>query len=465
MFEIYIDDSLGFTIRVFGKLLPENHVIYKSHLRSIRYLTVSSLMQEVENTNICQGVSIPSSEGFQHIKKHVIPKKFVLFSKNDEDTESKSEGLSKSRTDEYLRSIDCSLLNESGADGKCTYCLKMEMTVNKTVRSARAISLKPASKFAPVSLTSPDRLCLTLREYRKENKSLKKEITELRVAIEKSAIPISENLHNDLKDIFHHCDHRNITPFMKLFWEEQMKYVKSTPSQVRYHPSVIKFCLGLYAKSPAAYDQLRLNEKDGTGILILPSKRTLRDYKNYIKPTRGFNFEVIKDLKTKTQEFSDVERYVVISFDEMKVQEDLVWDKHTGELIGFVDLGDANLNHATFDKSDDVATHVLVFLVKSVVNPLSFSFATFSTKGVTSHQLFPIFWKAVAYLEIECSLKVIAATSDGASPNRRFYKMHDGFYQNENVSKVTYKTPNLFANDGRFIWFFFRYTSFDENNT
>ena len=39
----------------------------------------------------------------------------------------------------------------------------------------------------------------------------------------------------------------------------------------------------------------------------------------------------------------------------MKVQEDPVWDKHTGELIGFVDLGDTwptnsirpNMSHLT----------------------------------------------------------------------------------------------------------------------
>ena len=29
----------------------------------------------------------------------------------------------------------------------------------------------------------------------------------------------------------------------------------------------------------------------------------------------------------------------------MEIQEDLVWDKHTGELIGFVDLGDMQLNY------------------------------------------------------------------------------------------------------------------------
>ena len=30
----------------------------------------------------------------------------------------------------------------------------------------------------------------------------------------------------------------------------------------------------------------------------------------------------------------------------MKIQENLVWDKHTNELIGFLDLGDPELNYA-----------------------------------------------------------------------------------------------------------------------
>ena len=46
----------------------------------------------------------------------------------------------------------------------------------------------------------------------------------------------------------------------------------------------------------------------------------------------------------------------------MKIQENLVWDKHTGDLIGFVDLGDTELNYATLRKAEGIATHVLVFL-------------------------------------------------------------------------------------------------------
>ena len=31
----------------------------------------------------------------------------------------------------------------------------------------------------------------------------------------------------------------------------------------------------------------------------------------------------------------------------MKIQYDLVWDKHSGDLIGYVDLGDMEVNYAT----------------------------------------------------------------------------------------------------------------------
>ena len=85
--------------------------------------------------------------------------------------------------------------------------------------------------------------------------------------------------------------------------------------------------------------------KTGNGILVLPSLRTLRDYKNYINPIRGFNPALINDLRKKTVDFSGPERFVTILFDEMKIQEDLVWHKHSGELIGFVDLGDINTNY------------------------------------------------------------------------------------------------------------------------
>ena len=62
------------------------------------------------------------------------------------------------------------------------------------------------------------------------------------------------------------------------------------------------------------------DSKTGSGILVLPSTRTLKDYKNYVRPTRGFNRDVINDLAKKTAEFEPEERFVSIIFDEMKIQ-------------------------------------------------------------------------------------------------------------------------------------------------
>lgn len=140
---------------------------------------------------------------------------------------------------------------------------------------------------------------------------------------------------------------------------------------------------------------IRYNQKTRTGFLILPSRRCLRDYKNYIRPKRGFNNEIISELLKKTENFSENEKLFVVLMDKMKVQENLVWDKHTGELIGSLDLGDINTNYATLQKSDEIATHILVFLLCSVINPFKFSLANFATSGVTGPQLFVLFWKAV----------------------------------------------------------------------
>ena len=52
-----------------------------------------------------------------------------------------------------------------------------------------------------------------------------------------------------------------------------------------------------------------------------------------------------------------LQTYIVLMFDEMKVKEDLVYDKRTGELIGFVNLGDINdhLQHFEQTLSSDIS--------------------------------------------------------------------------------------------------------------
>ena len=157
---------------------------------------------------------------------------------------------------------------------------------------------------------------------------------------------------------------------------------------------IIKFCLSLAVKSASCYEELRNN-----GIRKLPSQRTLRDYRNFVKPKPGFNKLVIDELVGLTKSYSNTQRYIVLLFDEMKIRSNLVFDKNTGQLIGFTDLGDSTINYATFEKQDELASHVLAFFIRGLTTNLKFSFSYFATKGVTAFQILPIFWEAVFILE------------------------------------------------------------------
>ena len=125
-----------------------------------------------------------------------------------------------------------------------------------------------------------------------------------------------------------------------------------------------------------------------------------------------------------------------------------MWSKQTGVLTGFVDLGDVNLNYATLQETNAIASHVLAFLLRSVVNPFKFSLA----KNATASQLFPLFWKAVTICETQCAIKVVAATCDGASVNRKFFRMHFGLTHDDELNAdtdVVYRTINFFSEDKR----------------
>ena len=90
--------------------------------------------------------------------------------------------------------------------------------------------------------------------------------------------------------------------------------------------------------------------------------------------------------------------------------------------------------------------------MRGVCTELKFCLAHFATTGVTAAQLMPLFWEAVCILETTCNIWVIAATSDGASPNRRFYRLHKPL-DGDADADVCYRTINLYA-PHRFVYFF-----------
>ena len=86
-FEIFVECSLRFSIRVFGWMLTEDHDIYDKYERSFANVSLTSIIQELQQYTFCNGIDIPdSSVAFQ---RHVIPRKFFFLQYQDSSPQSR----------------------------------------------------------------------------------------------------------------------------------------------------------------------------------------------------------------------------------------------------------------------------------------------------------------------------------------------------------------------------------------
>ena len=186
--------------------------------------------------------------------------------------------------------------------------------------------------------------------------------------------------------------------FCRLFWSEQMKAAAVKDArQMRWHPTMIRWCLNLKLLSTSAYHSLRTS-----GFMKLPSERTLKDYTHFFQSKVGFQAEADKMLieEAKLKGLPEWKQFIVLLFDKMKLSESLVYDKHSAQVIGFIQLGDVNDQLTQFEHSADVhspiATHMLGLMVRGVFSNLHFPYAHFATSdNLTGENLFLIMWEAI----------------------------------------------------------------------
>ena len=134
---------------------------------------------------------------------------------------------------------------------------------------------------------------------------------------------------------------------------------------------------------------------------MLPNGLRLKDYKNYIRPAKDFNQDVVNEFSNNVCNV-----------------------KRVGNLIGSVNLSNMeSWMMLLIKKRVTFASHVLVLLVIRVVNPTKFTLVNFPTKKV-SHPAFFLILEGWCILEGNSKLKVMAVSSDGALGNRTIHQMH-----------------------------------------
>ena len=97
-----------------------------------------------------------------------------------------------------------------------------------------------------------------------------------------------------------------------------------------------------------------------------------------------------------------------------------------------------------------IATHILAFMVRGIFTSCKFPYAHFPTHSLSGDQIFSVAWQAIERLE-RAKLKVVAVTEDGASPNRKFFRMNSTDSTN---SKLCHKVSNPYTSEDRSIFFF-----------
>ncbi len=252
--------ELSFSVAIYNWFLPDDHSINNDHKRSLKY--TSTILSTLETAQICEGLSkeehinalcedrTPIS-GPSSVMKHTIP---------IERKHYKEDGP-PFQAHVYIRSENCELLC---SDIACSSCSKLESTLGKIKESKAKRTLEPLKANAPLSGSSKERLVTTVQKQRLVCKELESRIVELEKEIEKNT---ASPLTKQWKKIF----------WLFLLTVLQRKLLAMPKFGRRYHPRIILFaCLFMQSLQQHIYRELR-----DSGILVLPSERTLRDYRNF----------------------------------------------------------------------------------------------------------------------------------------------------------------------------------------
>ena len=282
-----------------------------------------------------------------------------------------------------IRHRECQIIVKEGMV-RCTKCAAHCKTLQSTAARLRKrgrddTSTSPNSH----SITSPSSHVnvdyLTSAEVSQRMQKLKQRLRKSsRLVSQLQGLTVERSLHEDLVTVMDQhedsiCQQYEEDSFQMIFWKQQRQAIQKGTG-VRWHPLIIKWCLYLHHCSSGAYKILR-NSK----LLCLPSERTLRDYTHFNSTGAGFSDATDHQLKehAKLDESPNHKNLVGLLFDEIHIKEGLVFDKNTGNLIGFVDLGNINNEFLRYSNSDSggesklpLAKSVMFIMVRGLTSGL-----------------------------------------------------------------------------------------------
>ena len=353
------------------------------------------------------------------------------------------------------------MLTDNWKSTRCPSCREYRYVLKSTLRrqkipepaDGQQLELRTNFRY----LTTPQKLqkLRDMRDRLRRSEQVANQATLLLAKfIQSHGVELDACTSNDMLSIMEANKEKaegNNNQFCRLFWEQQLKAQSVKGKQgMRWHPAIIRWCLYLHHRSSGAYSTLQ-----NSGVVAMPSERTLRDYRHFNMSTSGFSKDTdLQLLDLVKQEKAGLSKYVTLVIDEMYIKEGLLYNKNSGALIGFEDLGDINNHIAWFERQAEsehplprpVAKCMLTFMVRGLFTSIKFVYAQFPTTSAKGCNIFVLVWKAIERLT-RLGFQVLAIVCDGAKNNRRMFNLHS------TDSELCYKTQNIYSKSKHPIFF------------
>ena len=296
-----------------------------------------------------------------------------------------------------IRHVNCiRILNDGLRSQRCSECKAYRYTLHTMLsRWKRASDSDVATNRGMISsranfryLNTPERK-ERFKQMRQQISQSERRVKQLQSTLERSVhlrgIQIDKNTSDRFLELMiKHSGEVSTTDteFQKIFWEQQIKAKAcKRPNGIRWHLAVIRWCLYLHHKSSGAYSTLR-----DSGVFSLPSERTLRDYHHFASSTTGFSKDTDMQLLDliANQSPPGLAKYLTLVIDEMYIKEGLVFNKKSGALIGFSDLGEINNlmmvqeDLSTGMPARPLAKVMVTFMLRRLFTSFTFVYAQFS---------------------------------------------------------------------------------------
>ena len=295
---LIINENLTWKLYVHQKVLHhDNCAALHSFSLFLKPSTVNSFLEKLDSLRICIGnpdnnfIELCEAQKGRILSPDGSVSAFV-----DSFSTLKCEGESYSST---VRTTKCDMIVTGN---KCKYCKKYRSVLR--AMCSRHKKSPPSSERSDVSshtnyryLSTPEKITRLANlhskfvQEKRKLEDLKQKVNNLTVL---SGVEVDDQLSSDLSGIMDEMTEEvdknyGEDSFGRVFWHQQLEARKlNDPRQIRWHPAIIKWCLNLKLLSSSSYHALR-----SSGVLSLPSERTLRDY---TQSDAGFNESVDRNL-------------------------------------------------------------------------------------------------------------------------------------------------------------------------